>query len=108
MLLRCIGDLSTLQCKDTAKTTPWTERDGETCVRNPQDAQKSLLNRATALDEYVGWIVARWVTFFTKDDREAHVVRSGTAPCMSLALLTKLFTYLACAPCHFLTHNLFV
>ncbi|XP_039765563.1 choline transporter-like 2 isoform X1 [Pararge aegeria] len=76
VLYRCIGDLSTLQCKDTSKTTPWTESTGETCVRNPEDAQKSLLNRATALDSYVGWIAASWVTFFTRNERETHVLSS--------------------------------
>ncbi|XP_039745321.1 choline transporter-like 2 isoform X2 [Pararge aegeria] len=76
VLYRCIGDLSTLQCKDTSKTTPWTESSGETCVRNSKDAQKSLLNRATALDSYVGWITASWVTFFTMNERETHVLSS--------------------------------
>lgn len=78
VLYRCIGDLSTMQCKRSSKglSQMVTERGG-TCVPNPKEAQKSLLNRATVLDTYVGWIAASWVTFFTKDatERETHIVR---------------------------------
>ncbi|XP_038209428.1 choline transporter-like 2 isoform X2 [Zerene cesonia] len=71
VLFRCIGDLSTLQCQSSKQST------GETCVRNPAEAQKSLLNSATALDSYVGWIAASWVTFFTREnEREAHILSS--------------------------------
>ncbi|CAG4925770.1 unnamed protein product [Colias eurytheme] len=71
VLFRCIGDLSTLQCQGPKQST------GDTCVRNPAEAQKSLLNSATALDSYVGWIAASWVTFFTREnEREAHILSS--------------------------------
>ncbi|XP_028176607.1 CTL-like protein 2 isoform X1 [Ostrinia furnacalis] len=80
VLSRCIGDLSTMpQCKRTASTTasPWaSSRAGETCVRNPKVAQETLLNSATALDSYVGWIAASWVTFFTRNERDTHVLSS--------------------------------
>ncbi|XP_064076881.1 choline transporter-like 2 isoform X1 [Vanessa tameamea] len=77
VLFRCIGDLSTLQCKDSSK--PVQSRDmlsDETCVRDPKKAQKSLLNSATALDSYVGWIAASWVTFFTRNERDTHILSS--------------------------------
>ncbi|CAH2068395.1 unnamed protein product, partial [Iphiclides podalirius] len=78
VLYRCIGDLSAMQCKDTATGSKWTDQSaGETCVRNPREAQRSLLNSATALDSYVGWIAASWVTFFKGDERELHVVVMG-------------------------------
>ncbi|XP_022130827.2 choline transporter-like 2 isoform X1 [Pieris rapae] len=74
VLFRCIGDLSTLQCP---KTKDGTRSGNEECVRNPVEAQKSLLNRATALDSYIGWIAASWVTFFTQEnEREAHILSS--------------------------------
>ncbi|KAM3966834.1 choline transporter-like 2 isoform 2-T2 [Aphomia sociella] len=82
VLFRCIGDLSTMpQCK-TASTTASSKwktsgsNSDETCVRNPKEAQKSLLNSATALDSYVGWIAASWVTFFTSSERDTHVISS--------------------------------
>lgn len=79
VLSRCIGDLSTMpQCKSTTSTTPipWaqSETSGQTCVRNPKAAQESLLNSATAIDSYVGWIAASWVTYFTRNERDTHVV----------------------------------
>lgn len=76
VLFRCIGDLSTIQCKGPPKVeSTWTKsNDGGTCVRNPKESQKSLLNSATALDSYVGWIAASWVTFFTRNERETHIV----------------------------------
>ncbi|XP_041974364.1 choline transporter-like 2 isoform X2 [Aricia agestis] len=73
VLFRCIGDLSPLQCKDTTGKSKWTGN-SDTCVRNPEEARKSLLNQATALDSYIGWIAASWVTFFTRDERETHVL----------------------------------
>ncbi|XP_014369453.2 choline transporter-like 2 isoform X1 [Papilio machaon] len=77
VLFRCIGDLSTIQCRDTKPGSKWTEvSGGETCVRDPQAAQRSLLNSATALDSYVGWIAASWVTYFTNNERETHVLSS--------------------------------
>jgi hypothetical protein len=66
-------------CKSATTPNPWTQSElrGQTCVRDPKTAQKSLLNSATALDSYVGWIAASWVTFFTSDERDTHVVGSG-------------------------------
>ncbi|XP_068628408.1 choline transporter-like 2 isoform X2 [Battus philenor] len=78
VLFRCIGDLSTIQCKDTNPQSKWTgDGGGQVCVRNPREAQKSLLNSATALDSYIGWIAASWVNYFTSDERETHVVVLG-------------------------------
>ncbi|CAH2100196.1 unnamed protein product [Euphydryas editha] len=76
VLFRCIGDLSTLQCKDTSKPgqSMLSGTSGGTCVRNSKEAQRSLLNSATALDSYVGWIAASWVTFFTRNERDTHVL----------------------------------
>lgn len=39
------------------------------------------MNSATALDSYVGWISASWVTFFTAgaDARDTHIVGSREA-----------------------------
>lgn len=74
VLFRCIGDLSKLQCKDSGKKD--SIENGQSCVRNPNEAKKSLLNRATILDSYVGWTIASLVTFFTRDHREAHIVCS--------------------------------
>lgn len=79
VLYRCIGDLSTMQCKDTATENKWSGQAASQCVRNPKEAQRSLLNSATALDSYVGWIAASWVTFFKSDERELHVVRRGAS-----------------------------
>ncbi|CAG5041956.1 unnamed protein product [Parnassius apollo] len=78
VLFRCIGDLSTMQCKDIKPVSKWTNgvKAEQTCVRNPKEAQRSLLNSATALDSYVGWIAASWVTFFTNNERETHVLSS--------------------------------
>lgn len=81
VLFRCIGDLSTLQCKDTPKQrAPWSlpadKSNGEVCVRNPKEAQSTLMSRATALDTYVGMIVASWVAFFTRNERDLQVVGS--------------------------------
>ncbi|CAK1599547.1 unnamed protein product [Parnassius mnemosyne] len=78
VLFRCIGDLSTMQCKDIKPVSKWTNEANaeQTCVRNPKEAQQSLLNSATALDSYVGWIAASWVTFFTRNERETHVLSS--------------------------------
>ncbi|VVC90944.1 unnamed protein product [Leptidea sinapis] len=75
VLFRCIGDLSTLQCKSSNTNT--VARDDEACVRNPEAAQKTLLNSATALDSYVGWIAASWVTFFTRNERDTHICWVG-------------------------------
>ncbi|RVE43260.1 hypothetical protein evm_012090 [Chilo suppressalis] len=76
VLFRCIGDLSTMpQCKGaSASMTDQGEVGGQTCVRNYKVAQKSLLNRATALDSYVGWIAASWVNYFTRNERDTHVL----------------------------------
>ncbi|XP_050674068.1 choline transporter-like 2 isoform X2 [Leptidea sinapis] len=74
VLFRCIGDLSTLQCKSSNANT--VARDDEACVRNPEAAQKTLLNSATALDSYVGWIAASWVTFLTRNERDTHILSS--------------------------------
>lgn len=78
VLFRCIGDLSTMpQCKEATTTASsiWGHTgSGGTCVRNPKEAQKSLFNSATALDSYVGWIAASWVTFFTSNERDTHVL----------------------------------
>lgn len=49
----------------------------DSCVRNPSEARRSLVNSATALDSYVGWIVASWTTFFTQtDERNTYIVCS--------------------------------
>lgn len=79
VLSRCIGDLSTLQCQGDSKSSPKTlSKVTDSCVRNPSEARKSLVNRATALDSYVGWIVASWMSFFRQsDERETHIVRSA-------------------------------
>ncbi|CAH0722355.1 unnamed protein product, partial [Brenthis ino] len=76
VLFRCIGDLSKLECKDTTNSGKWLQNgnSGDTCVRDPKRAQKSLLNSATAFDSYVGYIAASWVVFFTRNDRETHIV----------------------------------
>lgn len=78
VLFRCIGDLSKLECKDTRNSGKWLQdgNSGDTCVRDPKRAQKSLLNSATAFDSYVGYIAASWVVFFTRNDRETHIVGS--------------------------------
>lgn len=79
VLFRCIGDLSNLECKDTSKSGNGLVsrgNSGDTCVRDPKKAQKSLLNSATALDSYIGWIAASWVTFFTRNERETHILSS--------------------------------
>lgn len=76
VLSRCIGDLSTLQCQGDSKSSPKTlSKVTDSCVRNPSEARKSLVNRATALDSYVGWIVASWMSFFRQsDERETHIL----------------------------------
>ncbi|KAJ8734636.1 hypothetical protein PYW08_013886 [Mythimna loreyi] len=75
VLSRCIGDLSTLQCQGDSTTNLRTISPVTSCVRNPNEARKSLVNRATALDSYVGWIVAGWMSFFTRtDERETHIL----------------------------------
>ncbi|KAL0850385.1 hypothetical protein ABMA28_012206 [Loxostege sticticalis] len=81
VLSRCIGDLSTMpRCKGPTSTTPsyWarSESSGQTCVRNPEASQEMLLNSATALDSYVGWIAASWVTYFSRNERDTHVLSS--------------------------------
>ncbi|XP_012547944.1 CTL-like protein 2 isoform X1 [Bombyx mandarina] len=78
VLFRCIGDLSTIPCKGPPKpTTNWMQTDGDTtCVRNPKEGQMSLFNRATALDTYIGRIVASLVTAFTKNERDTHILSS--------------------------------
>ncbi|XP_059047504.1 choline transporter-like 2 isoform X2 [Achroia grisella] len=78
VLFRCIGDLSDMpKCKNVSTTASsiWrSSGSGDTCVRNPKEAQKSLFNSATALDSYVGWIAASWVSFFTNNQRDAHIL----------------------------------
>lgn len=39
----------------------------------------SLFNRATALDTYIGRIVASLVTAFTKNERDTHIVGRSVA-----------------------------
>ncbi|KAJ2946563.1 hypothetical protein O0L34_g12617 [Tuta absoluta] len=77
VLFRCIGDLSTLPCDDTASATPssvWKPSEkgssGESCSRRRKSQTATLLNSATALDSYVGWLVANWVAFFTTSASE--------------------------------------
>ncbi|XP_026323830.1 CTL-like protein 2 isoform X2 [Hyposmocoma kahamanoa] len=80
VLFRCIGDLSTLPCnKESPKPdSPWaqTEKDNQICFRNAKETTETLLNRATALDSYVGWISASWVTYFTRgaNERDTHIL----------------------------------
>ncbi|KAG6465142.1 hypothetical protein O3G_MSEX014956, partial [Manduca sexta] len=76
VISRCIGDLSTIQCKGatTPSSKAFDSESGSVCVRNTEEARKSLLNRATVLDTYLGWISASWVTTFTRNERETHVV----------------------------------
>ncbi|XP_011563044.3 choline transporter-like 2 isoform X2 [Plutella xylostella] len=79
VLYRCIGDLSTLKCQDGRGSTlrPAGQAAGaEVCVRDPAAARSTLVHRATALDSYVGLIVASWVTFFTRDERDLQVLSS--------------------------------
>ncbi|XP_026725806.1 CTL-like protein 2 isoform X1 [Trichoplusia ni] len=78
VLSRCIGDLSTLQCKGDDKTSQKSLSPvRDSCVRNPSEARRSLVNSATALDSYVGWIVASWTTFFTQTDERNTYILSG-------------------------------
>lgn len=97
VLFRCIGDLSTLPCpKDTSKPGSLlleSEKGSESCMRNRKKDQKTLLNSATALDSYVGWIVASCVTYFTKnmDARETHVVGSSPTLHALYALLSSMY-----------------
>ncbi|XP_049698461.2 choline transporter-like 2 isoform X1 [Helicoverpa armigera] len=78
VLSRCIGDLSTLQCQGDRNPSPKSFSPGReiSCVRNPNEARKSLVNRATALDSYVGWIVASWMSFFSRqsDELDTHIL----------------------------------
>lgn len=77
VLSRCISDLSALQCKtDVKKKLNSQNLLEETCVRNPNEARKSLVNRATALDSYIGWFVASWMTYFSKsgDERNTQIL----------------------------------
>lgn len=82
VLFRCIGDLSTLPCsKESPKPdSPWaqTEKGNQICFRNAKETSETLLNSATALDSYVGWIAASWVAYFTRgaDPRDTHIVGS--------------------------------
>ncbi|CAG9575618.1 unnamed protein product [Danaus chrysippus] len=69
VLYRCIGDLSALSCESPARST-------DVCVRNPKEAQKSLIEVLNAIDSYVGWFTASWVTFFTRNEKEAHILSS--------------------------------
>ncbi|XP_073941370.1 choline transporter-like 2 isoform X2 [Choristoneura fumiferana] len=76
VLFRCIGDLSTLECKGQ-ETKSLSAVSGQECVRNPKAAQETLREKATVLDSYVGWIAASWVTFFTSgNERDAHILSS--------------------------------
>ncbi|CAG9110335.1 unnamed protein product [Plutella xylostella] len=80
VLYRCIGDLSTLKCQDGrgGALRPAGQAAGaEVCVRDPAAARFTLVHRATALDSYIGLIVASWVTFFTRDERDLQVVVIG-------------------------------
>ncbi|XP_075987472.1 choline transporter-like 2 isoform X2 [Anticarsia gemmatalis] len=76
VLSRCIGDLSSLQCKKDRPGQTLSRSSSDSCVRNPSEARKSLVNRATALDSYVGWFVASWMTYFsnTRDERDTHIL----------------------------------
>ncbi|XP_049887592.1 choline transporter-like 2 isoform X2 [Pectinophora gossypiella] len=81
VLHRCIGDLSTLPCGDTSKpgsTRSLSEQSNESCKRSHKKDQATLLQSATALDSYVGWIAASWVTFFTTtaNERDTYILSS--------------------------------
>ncbi|XP_053600739.1 choline transporter-like 2 isoform X2 [Plodia interpunctella] len=82
VLFRCIGDLSTMpRCAEAATASSrWTgSGSGGACLRNPEKAQESLLTRATALDTYVGWITASWVTYFKGTERDTHILSAQIA-----------------------------
>ncbi|CAB3236907.1 unnamed protein product [Arctia plantaginis] len=71
-LFRCIGDLSSLRCKGDMKTAS----QDASCLLNPSEARSSLVNKATALDSYIGWFVASCMTFFTstRDERDTQIL----------------------------------
>ncbi|XP_072935084.1 choline transporter-like 2 isoform X2 [Epargyreus clarus] len=71
VLYRCIGDLATMQCRDTSKPISTTPRQisHDFCVRNPKQTEETLLSS-------VGSVAAGWMKLFTRDEREAHVVSS--------------------------------
>ncbi|XP_048004473.1 uncharacterized protein LOC125240570 isoform X5 [Leguminivora glycinivorella] len=78
VLSRCIGYLTEMECKDQGNGT--SALTDTKCVRNPKEVQKQLREKATVLDSYVGWLAAKWVTFFTSgNERDAHILSSQIA-----------------------------